>query len=79
MLTLRARRYVVAVADGSHWRRVATVTGGGSRRLDTIVFPATRTRAVRIRLLSGTGAHSTKTTSAPAVALEPMLDEVTAR
>jgi len=77
--TLRARRYVVELLSGGRWRTVARVSSRGGRLRDTIRFPAQRARAVRVRLLAGTGVRTVKTSTTPSTPVLPMVQELTAR
>ena len=77
--TLRSRGYFVQVSTTGHrWRTVAHVR---RRRgtTDTLRFAARRVRAVRIRLLRGTGQRSIATSSVPSAPLLPMVQELTVR
>jgi len=76
--TLRARRYAVELDAGGRWRTVATVASRSERSVDLVHIPATRARAVRIRLLSGTGVRTVKTVTAPSTPVLPMIEELTA-
>jgi trehalose/maltose hydrolase-like predicted phosphorylase len=78
--TLRSRGYAVQVsADGRTWRTVATVATHSTRLTDTVMFPATRARAVRLRLVGGTGQSTVKTKTTPSTPILPMVQELTAR
>ena len=78
--TLRSRDYEVQISpDGGTWRTVATVRTRSTQLTDTIAFPATRARAVRLRLIGGTGQRTVKTSSTPSAAILPMVQELTAR
>jgi trehalose/maltose hydrolase-like predicted phosphorylase len=83
VLTLRSLRYLVEVRTGGHWRRVALVHGASPQLTDTVDFRSVRGSAVRLRLLAGSGQHSTRTdlagTVTASVPLEPMVQELTAR
>ena len=83
VLTLRPLRYLVQVKMAGHWRRVALGHGRSSQLLDDVHFGSVRASAVRLRVLAGTGEHTTRTdlagTVTPAVPLAPMVDELTAR
>jgi hypothetical protein len=76
--TLRARRYALQLRTGDRWRTVARVASRAPRPLDVIRFPATRASAVRVRLLSGTGVRTVKTTTAPSAPVLPMVQELVA-
>ncbi len=58
---------------------MASVRTDSARLTDTIMFPATRARAVRLRLIGGTGVSTVKTTSTPSTPILPMVQELTAR
>ncbi|HEX5192494.1 MAG TPA: glycosyl hydrolase family 65 protein [Solirubrobacteraceae bacterium] len=78
--TLRSRDYVVQVrSDARGWRTVARVRSHSARLTDTIRVPAGRARAVRLRLIGGTGKRTVKTSSAPSTPILPMVQELTAR
>jgi trehalose/maltose hydrolase-like predicted phosphorylase len=78
--TLRSRDYEVQISpDGRTWRTVATVRTHSARLTDTIAFPATHARAVRLRLIGGTGVSTVKTSSTPSTPILPMVQELTAR
>jgi len=77
--TLRSREYEVQVtAGGGTWKTVATIQTRSAQLTDTANFPATRARAVRLRLIGGTGARTVKTSSTPSTAILPMVQELTA-
>ena len=77
--TLRSRRYVVQVrTPGGQWRTVATVATHSGRLLDRVTFPRVRARAVRLRLVDGTGVRTVKTSSTPSTPVAPMVQELTA-
>jgi hypothetical protein len=65
-------------SDGG-WRTVATVRTDSARLTDTIMFPAVRAGAVRLRLVGGTGQRTVKASSTPSTPILPMVQEVTAR
>ena len=76
--TLRSRSYLLQVsADGATWRTVARVrrTAGLT---DTVALRRVRVRAVRLRLTGGTGVETVATSSAKAMGILPMVQELTA-
>jgi trehalose/maltose hydrolase-like predicted phosphorylase len=76
--TLRSRDYEVQISSGGGtWRTVATVRTRSGRLTDTVRFPAGRARAVRLRLIGGTGVHTVKTSSTPSTPILPMVQELT--
>ncbi len=77
--TLRSRDYTVQVQTGGGWSTVARVRTDSARLTDTVTFPAVRARAVRLRLIGGTGQHTVKTSSTPSTPILPMVQELTAR
>jgi hypothetical protein len=78
--TLRSRDYKVQVsADGRTWKTVATVTTRSPRLTDTVTFPTTRARAVRLRLTGATGVSTVKTKTVPSTPILPMVQELTTR
>ena len=78
--TLRSRDYAVQISsDGRTWRTVATVRTRSARLTDTVRFPATRARAVRLRLIGPTGASTVKTKTTPSTPILPMVQELTVR
>ena len=77
--TLRSRNYTVQVQTGSHWTTVARVRTDSTRLTDTVTFPATRARAVRLRLIGGSGVSTVKTKTVPSTPILPMVQELTAR
>ena len=66
-------------ANGRTWRTVATVKSRSARLTDTVSFSATRVRAVRLRLIGGTGVRTVKTKTAPSTPILPMVQELTVR
>jgi trehalose/maltose hydrolase-like predicted phosphorylase len=78
--TLRSRDYAVQIsANGRTWRTVATLRSRSARLTDTVSFPATRVRAVRLRLIGGTGVRTVKTKTVPSTPILPMVQELTVR
>ena len=77
--TLRSRVYAVQVRAGARgWRAVATVRTHSARLTDTIRFSAVHARAVRLRLIGGTGKRTVKTETTPSTPILPMVQELTA-
>jgi trehalose/maltose hydrolase-like predicted phosphorylase len=78
--TLRSRDYAVQIsANGQTWRTVATVRSRSARLTDTVSFPAARVRAVRLRLIGGTGVRTVKTKTVPSTPILPMVQELSVR
>ena len=77
--TLRSRDYTVQVQTGGGWRTVARVRTDSARLTDTVMFPAARARAVRLRLIGGSGVGTVKTKTVPSTPILPMVQELTAR
>jgi len=77
--TLRSRDYQVQISAHGTWRTVATIRTQSARLTDTIAFPPTRARAIRLRLIGGTGQRTVKTSSTPSTAILPMVQELSAR
>ncbi len=80
--TLRSTRYSIQVsADGRRWSTVATVRTHSARLTDTVSFPATRARAVRLVLIGPTGKRTVKVpgSTTPSTAILPELQELSAR
>jgi trehalose/maltose hydrolase-like predicted phosphorylase len=76
--TVRSRRYSVQVMAGGRWRTVAVVSDSSDRTRDTIRFAPVRASGVRLRLLAGSGVKTVATSSTPATAIMPMVQEVRA-
>ena len=78
--TLRSRDYAVQLrSPAGGWRTIARVRTHSARLTDTIGFPATRVRAMRVRLIGGSGKRTVKTKTTPSTPILPMVQELTAR